>query len=118
MDTLFLHGMSIETLIGAESWERIHRQKLLIDLTLALPENRPQNSDDVEDTINYAQLSSALREHAAQLDYQLLEALAEDLAAFIFQHYPTHWLRLKIQKPGILPNVAQVGVCIERTQSE
>lgn len=115
MDTIFLHNMLLETWIGVASWERVKRQKLRVDLTLALPPNR-QNSDSVEDTIDYAHLCHHLREHAADLHYQLLETLAEDLAEYIFKHYPSPWLRLKITKPGILPNV-EVGVCIERSQT-
>ena len=32
MDTLFLHGLKAETLIGVYDWERQQRQTLLLDV--------------------------------------------------------------------------------------
>ena len=44
----------------------------------------------------------------------LLEALAEHIAELILQDFGALWVRVRVVKPGILANVREVGVEIER----
>ena len=44
MDKIFLHGMKADTLIGVYDWERQHKQTLILDLDVVLPENSHQSA--------------------------------------------------------------------------
>ena len=116
MDKIFLHGLKAETLIGVYDWERQQPQTLVLDIDLVLPENAA-DQDDIADTIHYGEVCRLVREELAARDFRLLESLAEYLAEFLFSRYPCPALRLRITKPGILPNVRETGVEIERSRA-
>ena len=81
MDKIFLHGMKAETLIGVYEWERKQPQTLVIDLDIGLPPRR--GSDDIADTVHYAEVCQAVRDSLRRQDFFLLETLAEHIAALV-----------------------------------
>lgn len=113
MDKIFLHGMKADTLIGVYDWERQHKQTLILDLDVVLPENSHQE-DNIEHTIHYGEMCQLIRQELADCDFKLLESLAEFVAQLVFEHYPTPQLRLRVSKAGVLPDVREVGIEIER----
>ncbi len=115
MDKIFLHGMKADTLIGVYEWERQQRQTVLLDLDIALPEQATQQ-DDIAQTIHYGDVCQQLRQQLATRDFLLLESLAQYVADFILTDFGAKWVRVRITKLGILPNVQNVGVEIERTK--
>ena len=110
MDKIFLYGMKADTLIGVYDWERERKQTLILDLEISVPE-RTGTSDDIGDTIHYGEVCEVVRRSLAEQDFLLLETLAEYIA-----HFGAAKVRVRIVKPGILPDVAQVGIEIERTR--
>ncbi|MDK4679873.1 dihydroneopterin aldolase [Kingella negevensis] len=113
MDKIFLHGMKAETLIGVYDWERQHLQPLILDLDIGLPK-RENASDDIATTIHYGEVCQTIREKLAQCQFQLLESLAEFIANLVLERFQAAFIRVRITKPGILPNVQAVGIEIER----
>ncbi len=113
MDKIFLHGLKADTLIGVYDWERERLQTLVLDLDIGVA---PQSaaSDNIDDTIHYGDVCEAVRDSLKKQDFLLLEALAEHIAALILQDFGALWVRVRVTKPGILPNVREVGVEIER----
>ena len=116
MDKIFLHGMKAETLIGVYDCERKNKQTLILDLDIGVAEQSAL-SDDINDTVHYAEVCELVRKSLAEQRFQLLEALAEHVAELILQNFNAVSVRVRVVKPGILPNVREVGVEIER-QSE
>lgn len=114
MDIIFLRGVALQTWLGVYDWEKQRPTRVLLDLEIALPHRAAASSDDLADTIDYAALLARLRSVFATQKFALLEALAEAIAALILQEFGAPWLRLSIEKPGILPQVAHVGLRIER----
>lgn len=115
MDKIFLHGMKADTLIGVYEWERQQRQTVLLDLDIALPDQATQQ-DNITQTIHYGDVCQQLRQQLATRDFLLLESLAQYVADFILTDFGAKWVRVRITKLGILPNVQNVGVEIERTK--
>ncbi|MCF7529463.1 dihydroneopterin aldolase [Neisseria lisongii] len=114
MDKIFLHGMKADTLIGVYDWEREHRQTLVIDLDIGIAEKQAL-SDDIADTVHYGEVCEAVRSSLQNQDFLLLEMLAEHIAALVLNDFKALWVRVKVVKPGILPDVKEVGVEIERS---
>lgn len=117
MDTLFLHGLKAETLIGVYDWERQQRQTLLLDVDIGTDARPAGHSDNIDDTIHYGDVAEALRHNLAQQQFLLLEALAEHVAQFLLDHFGALWVRVRVVKPGILAQVREVGVQIERSRA-
>ncbi|MCV2509484.1 MAG: dihydroneopterin aldolase, partial [Neisseriaceae bacterium] len=71
-------------------------------------------TDSINDTIDYAQLIARIRERYAHQSFQLLEALAEDIAGFLLAEFDILMVEVRLVKPGILPDVREVGIHIVR----
>ena len=117
MDTLFLHGLKAETLIGVYDWERQQRQTLLLDVDIGTDARPAGHSDNIDDIIHYGDVAEALRHNLAQQQFLLLEALAEHVAQFLLDDFGALWVRVRVVKPGILAQVREVGVQIERSRA-
>ena len=114
MDIIFLHTVRAKTLIGWYDWERVAPQAVEIDLEIGLPSSKASGSDDLTDTIDYDGVVKDLRADLLEQHFQLLEALAEHIAQRIIGRFGAPWVRVSVTKPGILEDVARVGVTIER----
>ncbi len=114
MDRIILTGLTIDTIVGIYPAERAARQPVVIDLELAADVAGPAASGRLADALDYEALTNALREHVGTTSHELLEALAEDVAAFVRTRFGVPWLRLRLHKPDALPGPIDVAVLIER----
>lgn len=114
MDRVLIEGLSVEAVIGVYDWEREVRQTLVLDLVMGWDNRVPGRSDDVAQALDYARVAGQVGEWVAQSRFQLLEALAEDLAERLLATFAMHGLRLTVRKPGAVAQARAVGVVIER----
>jgi len=114
MDIIFLREMKVETVIGIWDWERKIRQTVVIDLEMATDIRKAAASDRVDDTLNYKQVAKRLQQFVAESEFQLVETLAENIAAIVNDEFGVPWVRVRVNKPGAIRGASDVGVLIER----
>lgn len=118
MDIIFLRDMRIETVIGIWEWERKIRQTVSIDLDMAADIRKAAASDTIEDTLNYKAVAKRVQQFVADSSFQLVETLAEKIAAIVLTEFDVPWVRVRVSKPGAIRGARDVGILIERgTQS-
>lgn len=114
MDSVFIEHLEVIATIGAYDWEQEIKQKLVLDLEMA-HDNRPAaNSDDVAYALDYAAVSHAVTEHIQNGSFLLVERVAEEISTLLMTQFGVPWLRVRVTKPGAVPNARGVGVQIER----
>ena len=114
MDIVFIRELRADAVIGVYDWERSIRQTLVLDLEMAW-DNRPAAAGDaIDKALDYAAVSSRVIAHVEGSSHQLLETLAEELAALVLAEFGVPWLRLRLCKPGAVQQARDVGVLIER----
>lgn len=114
MDTIFLHDLKVETVIGIWGWERQIRQTVVINLEMAADIRRAARSDNVEDTLNYKAVSKRVQQFVADSEFNLVETLAERIAGIVVDEFNVPWVRVQVSKPGAIRGSRDVGVRIER----
>lgn len=116
MDTVAIEGLRVDTVIGVYPHERDAPQPLLLDIALSYDNRAPAASDAVRDAVDYAVVCERVRAFVSARQPQLLESLAEALAADLLQVAGVRRVRLRIRKPEAARalGVASVGVEIER----
>ena len=114
MDTIFLHDLRVETIIGIYDWERTTPQTVSIDLELAWDTARAAASDDIADTLDYKAVAKRLQAFVSESRFQLIETLAERIATIIRAEFDVSWVRVTLHKPGAVSGSRDVGVIIER----
>ena len=113
-DTIYLRRLSVETVIGIDAVERASAREVVLDIECQLGARPAAAADDIASTVDYRMVAARVRDFAAASDYQLLESLAEGIAALLMAEFPIHRVRIRAAKPGILPAVGEVGVELER----
>ncbi len=114
MDTVFIRELRIDTVIGVYPWERQIRQQLVLDLEMAWDNRLPAQGDDLAQALDYAAVSSRVTELVAGSNFELIETVAERVAALVLEEFAVPWLRLRVSKPGAVATARDVGVLIER----
>ena len=114
MDTIYLHGLTVDAVIGIWEWERKIRQKVVIDIDMDADIRKAAASDSVDDTLNYKLVAKRIIELAETSGFQLVETLAERTADIVRNEFGVPWVRVKINKPGAIRGSRDVGVIIER----
>ncbi len=113
-DTVFIRELKVETVIGVYDWERSVRQLLVLNLEMASDNRRAAATDGIGHAVDYAAVSERLISFVEASKFQLIETLAEQVAAIVLQEFAVPWLRLRVSKPGAVIQARDVGVLIER----
>jgi dihydroneopterin aldolase len=114
MDKIFLDELKVDTVIGIWEWERRIRQTVVIDLEMSADIARAAATDDVADTLNYKSVAKRIQSFVAESSFQLVETLAERIAAIIREEFEVAWVKVRVNKPGAIRGSKAVGVSIER----
>lgn len=118
-DRIVLARMEFEGRHGVGDEEREFPQVIEIDVELSLDLSSAGKSDDLEQTINYAEVFKRCRPIVEERSFHLLEAIAEAVAADLLGAYPRlESVAVRVRKPGVpIDGVLEyAGVEIERTR--
>ncbi len=116
-DQIEIKDLLLRTHIGATDEERRDRQDVLFNVTLETDTRAAGLSDDIRDTVNYRTLNKRLIAHVEGTTFNLVEKLAEDLAALCLAEARVLRVRVTAEKPGALRFARSVGVTIERQRA-
>lgn len=118
-DLITLTGLRVFGRHGVFDFERENGQEFVIDVTLRLDLSIAAASDDVADTVHYGELADALAAIVAGEPVNLIETLAERLAAQTLRDGRVQWCRVTVHKPQapIEQAFTDVSVSVERAQS-
>jgi dihydroneopterin aldolase len=114
LDTIFLRDLRVRTIVGIWEWERRLPQVVSIDLDMATDIRRAAGSDDIGDTLDYKSVTNRIRAFVADSRFQLIETMAEQIAAIIIDEFKVPWVRVAVHKPWAIRGSRDVGVEIER----
>ena len=114
MDRIFLHELKVETIIGIWEWERKIRQTVVIDLEMSADIAKAAATDSVDDTLNYKLVAKRIQKFVEESSFQLVETMAERIAAIVRDEFDVQWVKVRVNKPGAIRGSRDVGVLIER----
>jgi dihydroneopterin aldolase len=113
-DRIFLRGLAVDCIIGFIDWERRVKQKVVIDLEMAVDCRQAAVRDEVDFTLNYKTVAKRVIAFVEGSSFNLVETLAERIAELILAEFGIGWVRLTLSKPGAIRGSRDVGVTIER----
>ena len=114
MDIIFLGGLEIETIIGIYDWERVTKQKVVLDIQMAFDIRKAAESDDIKYTLDYKAVSKRIISFVEHSQFFLVEKLISEIAEIILNEFDTTWLRISLNKKGAINGASDVGLVIER----
>lgn len=100
MDKIIMQNMTFYGYHGVLPEENKLGQKFIVSAELYLDLKKAGQSDDVQDTVSYADVYEVIKHHMEKKQYKLLEALAEDIAEAILSQYgKIQEILIHIEKP-------------------
>lgn len=116
--TIDLAGIRVRCIVGIHPFERTQEQDIAIDVSMDLDFAEAAATENVNATVDYTEVASALSALAVERKYQLIETMAEDCAALVLDR----WQRIEsatvvIHKPAAVPEAADTRVKVARRRA-
>ena len=113
---VFVRDLVLDCSIGIHPHEREARQRVRVNLDLAVREGETNGrlDDDIGNVVCYEKLTDGVRELVAREHVNLVETLAEEVAAMCLSDSRVRSARVRIEKLDIMKDAVSVGVEIER----
>lgn len=114
---LFVRDLELEGHIGVRAHELGRAQRVRINLELTVRDPADPLADRYENVVCYDEVVSAVRRLVAAGHVNLVETLAERIAALCLEDPRVEAARVRVEKLDVYPDAAGVGVEIERLRS-
>lgn len=116
--TVVIRDLCFDCIIGILPHERISPQPLLLDVDMVIDFSDSIASENVVDTVDYAEISAALEQIAVDGQFQLVETFAAKACAHVIEHYSrVEQVKMTVKKPQAVANTAFVGVELVQQRS-
>lgn len=117
MDCIKIKKLEVFAKHGAIPEENVLGQKFLISVGLFCSVRKAGQTDDLEQSVSYADVSAFIKKRAEENTFRLIERLAEYLAQEILLHFPmVQKIDIEVEKPWapVLLPLETVAVSITR----
>lgn len=99
LDVISFRGLRVRAYHGVLEHERRDGQEFFIDADVWVDTRAAAASDDIDDTLHYGRLMEALADAATDTPVDLIETLAERLAAETLAFAAAQAVRITVHKP-------------------
>lgn len=114
MAHLLVRDLVLSASIGIHDYEHQRRQRVRINLDLAIPDWGGTVPEDIAGVVSYEPLVDLARRLMAERHWPLVETLAEALAQGSLALGSVERVRVRVEKLDVYDDAAAVGVEIER----
>ena len=110
---MFLRDLEMIASVGVHPHEKIRPQRIRVSIELRV-RPRTNSQDTLESVLSYEDVANAVRAIVSGGHVHLIETLAERIAQSCLSHPEVDWVQVRIEKPDVFPDIATVGIEIER----
>ena len=114
MDEVEINGLRVRTEVGFSPHELGKLQEIYITMRLWTSIKKAGETDRVEDTINNKTISKEVLFHVENKKYNLIEAVATDVARICVVRHSASSVKVTVAKPNALRFCESSSVTIER----
>ena len=111
---MFVRDLILPCSIGVHRHERDAPQKIRINLDLAVEDDGALRDDELADVVSYEDVVDGVRAVVGPDHVNLIETLAERIAERCLDDPRVPWVRVRVEKLDVLPDVGSAGIEIER----
>lgn len=117
MDKIIIKDLKLYAYHGVKPEEKIEGQNFVFDIECSVDLSKPCESDNVDDTVSYAQIIKLVKKVFVQEKYDLLEKASQVVADAILENFlKVEKVKIKLMKPEapIKADFSYVAVEIKR----
>lgn len=116
---VFLRGLELMARLGIHPHEKSAPQRIVVGVELVVQDDAAPAAvgpDEFRRVVDYARVVESARATVAAGHVLLVETLAERVALAALADPRVERARVTVEKPDAFPDVATVGVIVERTR--
>ncbi len=117
MDRIFIRDLALRCIIGIYPEERREKQDVIINVEMHCNLRKAGESDDLNDTVDYKAIKKAILKLVEGSHFQLIESLAEHIAALALADEMVQQVVVTVDKPGALRFAKSSAVEITRNRT-
>ena len=114
---VFVRDLEIVVSVGVLEHEKRYEQRILISVDLIVRDGYDGQSDRLEQVLDYGKLIDGIALLVQSEHFNLIETLAERVAAHCLGDARVESARVRVEKPDIMPSCRSVGVEVERRRT-
>lgn len=114
VDRLFVRDLALSARIGVNDGEAENRQRLIVSIDVFVDRAADLLADDINLVVSYDRFIDAARAVAAGPHINLVETVAERIAAACLQEPGVRRVIVRVEKPDAVADAGSVGAEIER----
>ncbi len=111
---VFVRNLELIGSVGVYEHEHRYEQRVVVSLELEVRDDYDGTSDDISGVYDYDLAIRAVKDSLASGHFNLIETLAERIAATCLSDRRVIMARVRVEKPDVLPSCEGVGIEIER----
>jgi 7,8-dihydroneopterin aldolase/epimerase/oxygenase len=113
---VFVRDLELMAKLGIHEHEKTTPQRIIVNIDLSVIEGKGPEGDDISSVVSYEIVVKKVEAIVAAGHINLVETLAEQIAASCLKDKRVLAARVRIEKPDIIANAKSVGVEIERAR--
>ena len=118
LGTISIADLEIRTIVGILPHERENEQNIYLDIELDRDFAEAERTEDVQHTVDYAEVSRVLSEWVQAEKFWLIETLAERGCRLLFERWPEITrAKITVKKPDAVKPARYTAVSVERSSS-
>ena len=102
MSVIRINDLKVRALIGVNAWERVNKQELIINITIAYDSTKASRSDRLNDALNYEDVANKVIKTVERSRYTLLEKLVAKLLQGVMADRRVQAAHVRVDKPHAL----------------
>ena len=118
MATIHIKDLLLRTEVGFNPHELGKKQDLMLNIAIEYTTAGEELSDDPSDALNYRDICKKIIGLVENNRYNLLEKVAHDAVALIFEESRVHQVSIEVDKPHALRFARSVSFSFSQTRAE
>jgi len=114
MAIIRITDLKLRTIIGANDWERDHKQDVVINITIHFDDSKAKKSDDLKDTVDYKTICKAIIKMVEASSFFLIEKLADEIMKIVLNNKLIMEATVRVDKPFALRFADSVSIEINQ----
>ena len=110
MATIRIKDLTLYTIIGTNKWERIKKQKIVINASIEYNSSKARATDNIEEAVDYKAITKTMIHHVRNARFFLLEKLTDFVLKTIMENKKVKKATVRIDKPLALRFAKSVSV--------
>jgi len=113
---VFIRDLQLRAMLGVYDSEKLEPQRVIVNVDLSVQEHGEPLDDDIQNVVSYEHVVNHVKDLIAEGHVHLVETLAEMIANECLKNRWVVAVRVRVEKPDIIPEAVSVGVEIERSK--